>query len=129
MKRAIATGGAPAPVGPYSQAIDAAGLVFCAGQIGLDPATGELVAGGIGPETARVLENLRAVLGAAGLGPADVVKVTVYMADLAEWGAMNAVYERVFAAPHPARAAVAVAALPRGARVEIDAIAVRAASA
>jgi 2-iminobutanoate/2-iminopropanoate deaminase len=112
-------------VGPYSQAVDSGGLVFCAGQIGLDPATGALVGGGVAAEAARVLDNLAAVLGAAGLGLADVVKTTVYLVDLAEWGALNAVYERYFAPPYPARAAVQVAALPRGARVEIDAIAVR----
>ena len=125
MRRAVTSPAAPAPVGPYSQAVDTGDLVFCAGQIGLDPATGQLVAGGIAAETARVLDNLRGVLAAAGLDLTHVVKTTVFMADLAEWGAMNAVYERYFSAPYPARAAVQVAALPRGGRVEIEAIARR----
>ena len=125
MSTAVTSAAAPRPVGPYSQAVDSGGLVFCAGQIGLDPATGALVGGGIAAEAGRVLDNLAAVLAAAGLGLADVVKTTVYLVDLAEWGALNAVYERYFAPPYPARAAVQVAALPRGARVEIDAIAVR----
>ena len=125
MRRAIRSDGAPAPVGPYSQAVEAGDLVFCAGQIGLDPATGQLVTGGIAAETTQVLDNLRAVLAAAGLGMADVVKTTVFLADLGEWGAMNEVYGRFFAEPYPARAAVQAAALPRGARVEIEAIARR----
>ena len=122
---AVETQGAPRALGPYSQAIAAGETVYCAGQVGLDPATGRLVPGGIGAETARVIENLAAVLGAAGLSLADVVKTTVYVVDLAEFAAMNEVYGKHFAAPYPARATVQVAALPAGARVEIEAVAVR----
>jgi 2-iminobutanoate/2-iminopropanoate deaminase len=116
---------APRALGPYAQAVDTGSLVFCAGQVGLDPATGKLVAGGIAEETARVVQNLQAVLRAAGLELADVVKTTVYLVDLAEFAAMNDVYARWFPAPHPARATVQVAALPAGARVEIELIAAR----
>jgi 2-iminobutanoate/2-iminopropanoate deaminase len=112
-------------MGPYSQAIAAGSLVFCAGQVGLDPATGRLVEGGIAAETARVLENLTAVLAAAGCTLADVVKTTVFLADLAEFAAMNETYARFFPAAPPARSTVQVAALPARARVEIEAIAVR----
>ncbi len=124
-RRALETPGAPRALGPYSQAVVVAETVFCAGQVGLDPATGKLVPGGIAAETARALENLAAVLGAAGLSLAEVVKTTVYLTDLGEFAAMNEVYGRHFAAPYPARATVQVAALPAGARVEIEAIAVR----
>ena len=131
-REVIATSGAPAAIGPYSQAVSvslpegASGLVFFSGQIGLDPAAGQLVEGGIEAETARVLDNLRAVLEAAGLTMADVVKTTVFLVDLGEFAAMNEVYGRYFPAPHPARATVAVAGLPAGARVEIEAVAARA---
>lgn len=124
-RRAVETQGAPRALGPYSQAIATGETVYCAGQVGLDPATGRLVPGGIGAETARVIENLAAVLAAAGLALADVVKTTVYVVDLAEFAAMNEVYGKHFAAPYPARATVQVAALPAGARVEIEAVAVR----
>jgi 2-iminobutanoate/2-iminopropanoate deaminase len=116
---------APRALGPYAQAVDTGSLVFCAGQVGLDPATGKLVPGGITEETARVLQSLQAVLRAAGLDLGDVVKTTVYVIDLAEFGAMNEVYARFFPAPHPARATVQVSALPAGARVEIELIAAR----
>ena len=116
---------APRAFGPYAQAVAAGDLVFCAGQVGVDPATGKLVAGGIEAETARVCENLAAVLAAAGLGLRDVVKTTVYVVDLADFAALNGVYGRYFPAPHPARATVQVAALPAGARVEIEAVAAR----
>jgi len=116
---------APRALGPYAQAVAAGDLVFCAGQVGVDPATGKLVAGGIETETARVCENLAAVLAAAGLGLRDVVKTTVYVVDLADFAALNGVYGRYFPAPHPARATVQVAALPAGARVEIEAVAAR----
>lgn len=121
----IATDAAPRPVGPYAQAIAAGDLVFCAGQVGLDPQTGKLVAGGAAAEAARAIENLAAVLAAAGLGLGDVVKTTVYVIDLGEFAIVNQVYGRYFVAPHPARATVEVAGLPAGARVEIEAIAVR----
>jgi 2-iminobutanoate/2-iminopropanoate deaminase len=125
-RRALETPDAPRALGPYSQAVVAGETVFCAGQVGLDPATGKLVPGGIAAETRRVLENLAAVLAAADLSLADVVKTTVFLVDLAEFAAMNEVYGRHFTPPYPARATVQVAALPAGARVEIEAIAVRA---
>jgi 2-iminobutanoate/2-iminopropanoate deaminase len=124
-RRAIASEAAPRALGPYSQAVEASGFVFCAGQVGLDPPSGKLVGGGIASETARVLDNLAAVLGAAGLTLADVVKTTVYLVDLGEFAAMNEVYARYFSLPFPARATVQVAALPAGACVEIEAIAAR----
>lgn len=124
MKKTISTPDAPAAVGPYSQGIAAGGFLFCAGQIPLDPATGELVTGDITAQATRVLENLGAVLRANGMGFGDVVKTTVFMVDLAEFAAMNAVYAKFFAAPFPARSTIQVAALPKGARVEIEAIAV-----
>jgi 2-iminobutanoate/2-iminopropanoate deaminase len=124
-RRAVESPAAPRALGPYSQAVVAGEVVFCAGQVGLDPATGRLVPGGIAAETGRVLENLGAVLAAAGLSLADVVKTTVYLADLGEFAAMNEVYGRHFTPPYPARATLQVAALPAGARVEIEAIAIR----
>jgi 2-iminobutanoate/2-iminopropanoate deaminase len=123
MKNAIATSEAPQAIGPYSQAVSAAPWLFCSGQIGLDPATGGLVAGGVEAETNRVLENLRAVLAAAGATLDSIVRTTIYLVDLADFGRVNEIYARCFRAPFPARATVGVAALPRGARVEIDAIA------
>ena len=127
-RRAVETPDAPRALGPYSQAVAAGETVFCAGQVGLDPASGKLVPGGIAAETARVLANLAAVLAAAGLSLADVVKTTVFLVDLAEFAAMNEVYGRHFTPPYPARATVQVAGLPAGARVEIEAIAVRSAT-
>jgi 2-iminobutanoate/2-iminopropanoate deaminase len=124
-RRTISTDGAPKAIGPYSQAVDDGTFVWCAGQIGLDPASGDLVAGGIEAETERALRNLEAVLAAAGLKLSDVVKTTVYVTDLAEFGKMNAVYARHFPTNPPARATVQVAALPKGARVEIEAVARR----
>ena len=126
MKRALGSAGAPQAIGPYSQAIAAGGLVFLSGQIALDPATGLLVGGTIEDETRRVLENLRAVLAAAGLAMDAVVRTTVYVTDLADFPRVNQVYAEFFTAPFPARATVQVAALPRAARVEIDATAVAA---
>ncbi|HEY3013440.1 MAG TPA: RidA family protein [Gemmatimonadales bacterium] len=120
----VSTAGAPQAIGPYSQAISVNGLVFTAGQVALDPTTGELVAGGIAEQTARALENLRAILTAAGAGFPQVVKTTVFLVDMADFSAMNEVYGRVFGDHRPARSTVAVAALPRGARVEIEVIAV-----
>jgi 2-iminobutanoate/2-iminopropanoate deaminase len=119
----VSTSGAPKAIGPYSQAVYANGLLFTAGQVALDPATGELVAGGITEQTARALENLRAVLSAAGTSFAQVVKTTVFLVDMADFTPMNEVYGRVFGSHRPARSTVAVAALPRGARVEIEVIA------
>jgi len=124
-RTAITAEGAPRVLGPYAQAVAVGDLVFCAGQVGLDPASGRLVPGGVEAETARVLENLAAVLAAAALGLGDIVKTTVYLVDLEEFAAMNAVYGRYFSPPYPARATVGVAALPAGARVEIEAVATR----
>ena len=123
MKAAVTSKSAPAPIGPYSQGIDA-GAVYCSGQIGLDPSTGSLV-DGIVAQTSRALSNLDAVLKAAGMGLGNVVKTTVFMVDLAEFAQMNEEYGKHFNAPFPARSTVQVAALPKGARVEIDAVAVR----
>lgn len=125
MRERIETSGAPPASGPYSQAIAAGDLVFCAGQVGIDPATGALVEGGIEAQTERVLRNLGAVLEAAGLSYADVVKTTCFLADIGDFAAFNAVYARFFADTPPARSTFQVAALPIGARVEIEAIAVR----
>ena len=122
-RTAIATPSAPRALGPYSQAVVAGDLVFCAGQVGLDPATGTLVPGGAGPETARALDNLAAVLAAAGVGLDAIVKTTVYVVDLGEFAVVNEVYGRHLQPPYPARATVQVAALPAGARVEIDLLA------
>jgi 2-iminobutanoate/2-iminopropanoate deaminase len=119
----ISTTGAPRAIGPYSQGISVNGLIFTAGQVALDPATGELVPGGIVEQTARALENLRAILAASGTTLSDVVKTTVFLVDMADFGAMNEVYARVFGNHRPARSTVAVAALPKGARVEIEVIA------
>jgi len=121
----ISTPHAPAAIGPYSQAVEQQGVVYCSGQIALDPASGQLVAGGTAVEAERVLENLKAVLAAAGLGFEHVVKVTIYLVDLADFATVNDIYGRYVREPFPARATVGVAALPRGARVEIDAVAVR----
>lgn len=125
MKReAVKAAGAPAAIGPYSQAVRAGGLLFCSGQIPLDPATGKLVEGGIEIQTERVLSNLEAVLAAGGATLRSVVKTTVYLVDLGEFPAMNAVYGKFFPEDPPARATVQVVRLPAGGRVEIDAIAV-----
>ena len=121
--KAISTAQAPAAIGPYSQAIHSGDLVFLSGQVPIDPATGELVGGDIAAQTERVLDNLGAVLTAAGCTFADVVKTTIYLVDLGDFQAVNATYARRFAAAPPARATVQVSALPKGARVEIDAIA------
>ena len=124
MRLKIQTEHAPAAIGPYSQAIKAGGFVFASGQIPIDPKTGEFVAGGIAEQTERVLKNLAAVLEAAGSSLDQVVKTTVFLADMKEFGAMNEVYGRFFTGTTPARATVAAAGLPRDARVEIEAIAV-----
>jgi 2-iminobutanoate/2-iminopropanoate deaminase len=123
-RRHIATDGAPAALGPYSQAIEANGFVFCAGQVGLDPASGQL-ADGIGGQTQQALRNLSAVLAAAGLPLAAIVKTTCFLADIADFGAFNEAYGAFFPDSPPARSTFAVKELPRGARVEIEAIAAR----
>jgi 2-iminobutanoate/2-iminopropanoate deaminase len=119
----VATTGAPKAIGPYSQGIRINGFVFTAGQVALDPRTGELVPGGIAEQTTRALENLSAILTAAGTSLSQVVKTTVFLVDMADFTAMNEVYGRAFGNHRPARSTVAVAALPRGARVEIEAVA------
>jgi 2-iminobutanoate/2-iminopropanoate deaminase len=119
----VATPKAPRAIGPYSQATRAGGLLFTAGQVGFDPSTGELVDGGISEQTERVLQNIRAILQAGGLDLANVVKTTVFLVDMADFAAKNTVYAQAFGDHRPARSTVAVAALPRGARVEIEAIA------
>lgn len=121
--RAVVTEKAPRAIGPYSQGIASGGFLFLSGQVPLDPATGELVRGTVGEEVARVLENLKGVLEAAGSGLERVVKTTVYLTDLGDFEAMNGVYARYFGSNRPARSTIQVAALPRGARVEVDAIA------
>jgi 2-iminobutanoate/2-iminopropanoate deaminase len=121
----VSTDAAPAAIGPYSQAIEHDGVVYCSGQIGLDRASGQLVGGGTAAEAERALQNLAAVLAAAGVGFEHVVKTTIYLVDLADFAAVNDIYARFVRAPFPARATVGVAALPRGARVEIEAIAAR----
>jgi 2-iminobutanoate/2-iminopropanoate deaminase len=119
----VATSGAPKAIGPYSQGVMANGFVFTAGQVALDPTSGELVGGGIVEQTTRALENLRAVLTEAGSSLSQVVKTTVFLVDMADFSEMNEVYGRAFGSHRPARSTVAVAALPRGARVEIEVIA------
>lgn len=119
----ISTDKAPKAIGPYSQGIAASGLLFLSGQVPLDPATGQLVQGTVQEEVARVLDNLKAVLEAAGSGLHGVVRTTVYLTSLEDFTAMNEVYARYFGEHRPARSTVQVSALPRGARVEIDAIA------
>ncbi len=124
-RQAVSTGGAPSAIGPYSQGIASGDLVFCSGQIGLDPATGELVDGGVEAQAERALRNLAAVLDAAGCTFGDVVRTTIYLADIGDFGAVNAIYANHVSDPPPARSTFAVGALPKGARVEIDAIARR----
>ena len=119
----VATDGAPKAIGPYNQGMVVNGLVYTAGQTPLDPATGEMVAGGILEQTARALANVRAILEAAGSGLQRVVKTTVFLTDMADFAEMNEVYAAAFGNHRPARSTVAVKALPRGARVEIEAIA------
>jgi 2-iminobutanoate/2-iminopropanoate deaminase len=122
-RRAISTIGAPVAIGPYSQAIASEGLLFTAGQAALDPATGALVEGGVEAETERVMANLAAVLDAAGCTWGDVLKTTIFLVDMAEFALVNAIYGRFVSDPPPARSTVGVAALPKGARVEIEVIA------
>ena len=124
-RQAISTTNAPAAVGPYSQAIVVGDLIFCAGQGAIDPASQELLRGTVEEETERTLRNLQAVLDAAGATFADVVKTTVFLADINDFSAMNEVYARFFPDPPPARTTVEVAALPKGFKVEIEAIARR----
>ena len=125
MKKEIKTGKAPQAIGPYSQAIEANGLVFASGQIAIDPATGELNKGIIEEQTRLVLTNLKAIMEAAGSSMANVIKCTVFLQDLEDYAVMNSIYGDFFSSPYPARAAVQVARLPKDVKVEIEAIAVK----
>jgi 2-iminobutanoate/2-iminopropanoate deaminase len=122
-KKVVSTDAAPAAVGPYSQAIVSNGLVFCSGQVPLDPATGELVGGPIADQTRRCMQNLAAVLAAAGSSFANAVKLTVFLTDMDDFAELNEAYGEFFEGEPPARATFAVAALPKGARVEIECVA------
>ncbi len=124
-RSAIATNAAPAAIGPYSQAIVAGDFVFCSGQGAIDPTTGEFEHGTIEAETRRTMQNIGGLLDAAGVGFADVVKSTVFLVDMDDFAAMNAVYAEAFPDPPPARSTVAVAALPKGFKVEIEVVAYR----
>lgn len=124
MKQAMATPDAPQAIGPYSQAVRHGNQLYCSGQIGLDSNTGQLVEGGIRAETERVVANLRAVLAAAGASFDHVVRTTIYLTDMTDFATVNEIYGAALSAPFPARATVGVASLPRGAKVEIDAIAI-----
>jgi 2-iminobutanoate/2-iminopropanoate deaminase len=125
MKTVISTAEAPAAIGPYAQGIAAGPFVFCSGQIPLDPATGQLVSGTVAVRTERALKNLAAVLRAHGIGLDHVVKTTVFLTDLAEFEEMNSAYAKFFPKQPPARSTIQVAALPKGANVEIEAVAVK----
>jgi 2-iminobutanoate/2-iminopropanoate deaminase len=122
-REVISTPEAPAAIGPYSQAVKAGGFLFVSGQIPIDPATGQMIAGDIAAQTRRVFENLRAILEAAGSSFDQVVRATVYLADMNDFGTVNEIYGTYFSSPAPARATVQVARLPKDARVEIDVIA------
>jgi 2-iminobutanoate/2-iminopropanoate deaminase len=123
VKQAISSPNAPAAIGPYSSALRTGNLLFVSGQVPLDPATGEMIAGDIAAQARRVLDNVGALLNAAGLSFADVVRTTVFLADMNDFAAVNDVYRGYFSVPYPARSTVQVARLPRDARIEIDAIA------
>lgn len=123
--KVIATKNAPAVVGPYSQAIDCGNTVYCSGQIPLDPQTGAVVEGGLEAQAHQMFRNVKAVLAEAGLGLENVVKTTVFMTDLGQFGALNAIYAEYFAEPYPARSCVEVSALPKGVLVECEVIARR----
>lgn len=125
MKKSIHTDAAPAAIGPYSQGIDAGSLVFLSGQLGVDPATGSLLGGDIAAQTSQALKNVQTVLRSAGLTLEHVVKTTVFLADMADFTVMNEVYASFFPTPCSARSAVQVAALPKGARVEVEVIAAK----
>ena len=126
MKQRINTDNAPAAIGPYSQAIDSGtGLIFVSGQLPIDPATGAFPEGGVQEQTRQSLTNAKAILEAAGLSLANVVKTTVFLADMGDFAAMNEIYAQFFSEPYPARSAVAVKTLPKGALVEVECIAAR----
>lgn len=121
-KKIISTAAAPAAIGPYSQAVQVGNLVFCSGQIPLDPTTMEIVSGGIEAQTVRVFDNMRGVAEAAGVQLQDAVKLTIFLTDLGDFGIVNETMKRYFDAPYPARSTVQVSALPKGANIEIEAI-------
>lgn len=124
MKKAVRSEGAPKPVGPYSQAIRAGGFLFISGQVAIDPMTGKLSGGGAGEQTAAIMENVKAILEAGGAELSDVVKTTIFLTDMADFSEVNQVYGRFFPGDPPARSTLQVAALPLGARLEIEMIAV-----
>ena len=126
MKKVIATTNAPAAIGPYSQAIQVGNMLFASGQLGIDPATGNFVEGAVKEQTAQAFKNVKAILAEAGLDISDVVKTTVFLADMGDFGAMNEVYASQFEGAFPARSAVAVKTLPKNGLVEIEVIAVKA---
>jgi reactive intermediate/imine deaminase len=121
-RRIVSTASAPKAIGPYSQAVAAGGMVFLSGQVGLDPASGQLVPGGIEAEARRVFENLRAVADAAGPGLGAAARVTVYLTDFGDFGTVNRIMQEYFREPYPARVTIGVASLPRGAAIEVDCI-------
>ena len=126
MKKVIATTNAPAAIGPYSQAVQVGNMLFASGQLGIDPATGNFVEGAVKEQTAQAFKNVKAILAEAGLDISDVVKTTVFFADMGDFGAMNEVYASQFEGAFPARSAVAVKTLPKNGLVEIEVIAVKA---
>lgn len=126
MKKVIATTNAPAAIGPYSQAVQVGNVLFASGQLGIDPATGNFVEGAVKEQTAQAFKNVKAILAEAGLDISDVVKTTVFLADMGDFGAMNEVYASQFEGAFPARSAVAVKTLPKNGLVEIEVIAVKA---
>jgi reactive intermediate/imine deaminase len=121
-RRVIHTSNAPAAIGPYSQAVSAGGAVYLSGQVGLDPASGQLVAGGLEVEARRVFDNLRAVAEAAGSSLASAVRITIYLTDLGQFAVANRIMQEYFNEPYPARVTIGVSALPRGAAIEVDCI-------
>lgn len=125
MNKPVSTASAPAAIGPYSQAVVTANMLFVSGQLPIDPTTGNFAEGGIKELTTQSLKNLFAIVAEAGFQPSDIVKTTVFLADMADFAEMNEVYAQFFSAPFPARSAVAVKTLPKGARVEIECIAAR----
>lgn len=125
MKKVISTTKAPAAIGPYSQAIEVNGMIYCSGQIPIDPATGEVISGGIVEQTQQAFANIKAILEEASLSMSNIVKTTVLLADIKDFAAMNEVYSTVFEAPYPARSAFAVKDLPKAVLVEIEVIAAR----
>ncbi len=125
MKKAIETKNAPAAIGPYSQAIEVGNILYTSGALGIDPATGDFVPGGVSEQSEQVFKNLRAILDEAGYDMNQIVKTTCFLADMGDFAAMNAVYEKQFAQPFPARSAVAVKTLPKNGLVEIEVIAIK----